>query len=156
MNSVQTSLQRLGDLMAMQELLPRVQLPDGSQFLGYRLFGLMEGGLGEAIWQQRKGKKGEGGEEGELTTVLISLNLTRLGSVQARLGYGENQLQVGLSASEEGALAALRGRIRELRGGLLATGLPLRSLEVARMGVAEMRVERQEMMGLASGFSAVG
>ncbi|MEO5377969.1 MAG: flagellar hook-length control protein FliK [Magnetococcus sp. DMHC-6] len=89
-----------------------------------------------------------------MTTLLLSLNMTRLGSVQARISFGEKRLLVGIVASENEALAALRGQIGQLRQGLLAEGLPLHALELAHMGREQMRQERQGMLGLGAGFSA--
>lgn len=157
LNAVRNTLHRLGDLLAMQEILPRTALsPEGGQLLGYRLFWLTEGGMGEAIWQrERSRKKGAGDEDADsaITTVLLSLNMTDLGVVQARLTYGEGQCAVRIAAEEARSLAALRGRISELRQSLLAAELPLRSLDLFRLVPGEVREERMRTLGLASHFS---
>ncbi len=156
LNAARNALNRLGDLLAMQEVLPRAAPSvDGDQFLGYRLFWLTEGGLGEAIWRREQARqRGRKGEEDPVTTILLSLNMTGLGTVQARLSHAENQLLVAISAEDETALAALRGRIGELRGSLLAEELPLRSLEISRLLGSEMKEERLRALGLGAGFSA--
>ncbi|MBF0368375.1 MAG: flagellar hook-length control protein FliK [Magnetococcales bacterium] len=148
------ALQRLGDLLAMQEILPRTPAADGQAFPGYRLFWLTEGGLGEAIWRQSGGKKGGRGEA-DNNSILVSLNMTHLGSVQARLELGERQLMVSIAAEDEQALSALRGQVGQLRTGIQEIGLPLKALELSRLTRAGMREARQQLLGLAgSGFSA--
>ena len=156
-NVVRNTLYRLGDLLAMQELLPRTPLSlDGGQLLGYRVFWLAEGGMGEVIWQQEREKKRREQEEDTataVTTVLLSLNMTGLGAVQARVSYGEGLCYIRIAAEDEEALAALRIRIRELRSALLAEELPLRSLDLSRLMPGEMKEERMKSLGLASHFS---
>lgn len=156
LNAARNTLNRLSDLLAMQEILPKAPLStEGNLLLGYRLFWLTEGGLGEAIWQREKAKQGgkSSDEEDAVTSVLLSLNMTGLGSVQARLSYGEGQLMVGIAAEDEEALAALRGRIGDLRRGLIQKELPLRSLELSRLLAGEMKTERMQALGLSSHFS---
>lgn len=151
------ALQQVGDLLALQSVLPQVARPeDGSALLGYRLFWLTEGGLGEAIWWKEEEKKRREKKSGQdaLLSVLLSLNMTRLGKVQARLTYGEGMLQVGIGAQEEEALVALRGSIGELRKSLLAAELPLRTLDLLKLGEGEMQAERVRALGVGSGFVA--
>ena len=155
--AVRNSLHRLGDLLAMQEILPRTALSlEGGQLLGYRLFWMTEGGMGEAIWQKRqarkKGKRG-GDPEKAVTTVLLSLNMTQLGAVQARLSYGEGQCSIGIAAEEESSLASLRRHLHELRRSLLAEEIPLHSLDIVRLMPGEMKEARMRSLGLASHFS---
>ncbi|MEO5367511.1 MAG: flagellar hook-length control protein FliK [Magnetococcus sp. WYHC-3] len=146
-------LRSLSDLLALQDILPRTPpAPDGTQLLGYRLFWLAEGGVGEAIWQQERQRQQGGGGAGGFFSVLLSLNMTRLGPVQARLALGENQLSVGLSAQEDAALHTLRTHVAELRQGLVDANLPLRSLELSRMSGADMRAVRGQTLALGSGF----
>ncbi|MBF0286132.1 MAG: flagellar hook-length control protein FliK [Magnetococcales bacterium] len=149
------ALSRLADLVQSQEVLARpTPLNDGGVLLGYRVFWAPEGGYGEAMWKREPGSRGESGEENKgITTALLNLQMSRLGSVQARLSFGEGQLQVGLAAEREEAIAALRGEIGALRGGLQAAGLPLRTLDVARLSGGEMRQERQRMLGSGGGFA---
>lgn len=157
LGAARSALNRLADLVAAQEVVPRgLPLADGGLLLGYRAFWMPEGGFGEAFWKQEKEKREGRGEDGEgkFTTVMIALEMTRLGPVQARLTYGENQLQVGIAAADEEALAALRGRIGELRQGLHGQGVPLRSLELMRLSAAEMQADRTAALGLGSGFVA--
>ncbi len=159
--AARTTLSRLGDLLAMQDILPRANLAqrDEGMFLGYRLFWLTEGGLGEAIWRREGRSRGlgrEGGDGEETTSVLISLNMTQLGVIQARLSFGQGRLLVGITAEEEESLAWLRGDIGALRKSLLAAELPLQALELARMSGAGMRQERQVSLGLEGGFSTEG
>ncbi|MBF0590001.1 MAG: flagellar hook-length control protein FliK [Magnetococcales bacterium] len=154
-------MQRMGDLLAMQDILPRANLAQSDQgmFLGYRLFWLTEGGLGEAVWRREKGKKGgKGGEEEDVTSVLITLNMTQLGAVQARLSFGEGRLLVGITAEDDKALHRLRGDVGELRRSLIAAELPLHALELARMSGGEMRSARQTSLGIGgeTGFSTEG
>ena len=155
LNAARNALHRMGDLLAMQEVLPRAAPSvDGNQFLGYRLFWLTEGGLGEAIWRREQERaRARAGEGGETTSVLLSLNMTGLGAVQARLSYADGQLLVALSAEDESALAALRGRIGDLRHGLLQQDLPLRSLEISRLSGGEMKNARLQALELGAGFS---
>ncbi|MBF0439176.1 MAG: flagellar hook-length control protein FliK [Magnetococcales bacterium] len=151
------ALQRLGDLLALQHILPQAVAPeDGGALLGYRLFWLTDGGLGEAIWRREKEKKGRGGRAGEESalSVLLSLNMTRLGMVQVRLVYGEGMLQVKIAARQEEALATLRQSIGELRQNLLAAELPLRILDLAMLGEGEMKAERVRALGMGAGFNA--
>ena len=156
LNPIRAALHRLGDLLAMQDVLPRAApSAEGDLFLGYRLFWLTEGGLGEAIWrrEQNRQRNLKSEEDSAVTTVLLSLNMTNLGVVQARLSYGDGQLLIAVSAQEESALAALRGQVGELRGGLLDAELPLRSLELSRLTSGEMKTERLRALGLGAGFS---
>ncbi|MBF0160834.1 MAG: flagellar hook-length control protein FliK [Magnetococcales bacterium] len=167
--ATRNTLHRLGDLLAMQELLPRMPLsPEGGQLMGYRLFWLMEGGMGEAIWYQQPCRRREEGEEekeqegqekrppktGQMTTMLLSLNMTQLGAVQARVSFREGLCAVRIAAEEEESLAALRRRIGELRLSLLSAELPLQALDLARLGTGELRAQRMQALGLASQFSA--
>ena len=155
LSAVRSTLHRLGDLLAMQEILPRTALSlEGGQLLGYRLFWLTEGGMGEAIWQrERARKKNKEDEPSVVTTVLLSLNMTSLGAVQARLSYGEGLCSVAIAAEEEESLSALRGQIGDLRHALLEAELPLRSLDLSRLRPGEMKEKRMESLGLASHFS---
>ncbi|MEO5339444.1 MAG: flagellar hook-length control protein FliK [Magnetococcus sp. MYC-9] len=161
LRAARNTLHRLGDLLAMQEILPRTALSaEGGELMGYRLFWLMEGGLGEAIWYKKRGRRPteEGGDrsdggEGGLTTVLLSLNMTALGAIQARLSYGEGICTVHIAAEQEESLSALRRRVDELRRALLAAELPLRSLDLARLMPGELKEQRMRALGLASDFS---
>ncbi|MBF0108497.1 MAG: flagellar hook-length control protein FliK [Magnetococcales bacterium] len=149
------TLTRLGDLLAMQEILPRTTPgPDGDPFLGYRVFWLDDRGLGELIWRRRRkgGSGGEGGEKEE-TSVLVTLNLTRLGAIQAHLSLAENTLRIALKAEEEESLSVLREEIRQLRQALIAAELPLRSLDLSLMTRAMLQEERQAILELGDGFS---
>ncbi|MBF0213125.1 MAG: flagellar hook-length control protein FliK [Magnetococcales bacterium] len=150
------ALQRLGDLLAMQQILPQaVPSPeDGVALLGYRLFWLNEGGLGEAVWRKEREKRKRGGRPGEesVLSVLLSLNMTRLGMVQARLVLGEGMLAVGIAAGEEESLSSLRGEIGTLRQNLLAAGLPLRALDLTMLGEGGMKAERANFLGMGGGF----
>ena len=155
LSAVRNTLHRLGDLLAMQEILPRTALSlDGGQLLGYRLFWLTEGGMGEAIWQrERARKKNKDDQPSVVTTVLLSLNMTSLGAVQARLAYGDGLCSVAIAAEEEESLSALRGQIGDLRHALLEAELPLRSLDLSRLRPGEMKEKRMQSLGLASNFS---
>ncbi len=156
LGAARQTLGRVGDLLAMQELLPRVNLsPDGDPYLGYRLFWLDERGLGELIWRRHQGgKSGRGGEgEEEVTSVLVTLNLTRLGTVQARLSFQKNSLQIALGAEGEEALSALREDVRQLRQALIQAELPVRSLDLSRMSRASLQEERHTILELGEGFS---
>ncbi|MBF0628291.1 MAG: flagellar hook-length control protein FliK [Magnetococcales bacterium] len=152
------ALQRLGDLLTMQQLLPQaVPSPeDGAALLGYRLFWLNEGGLGEVVWRKEQEKRRTGGRKGDesVLSVLLSLNMTRLGMVQARLVLGEGMLAVGISAGEEESLSALRGEIGTLRHNLIAAGLPLRALDLTMLGEGGMKAERASFLGMGGGFAA--
>lgn len=156
LSAVRNSLQRLGDLLAMQEILPRTSLSlDGGQLLGYRLFWLTEGGMGEAIWQrerQRQRRQRDSDAETSVTSVLLSLNMTGLGAVQARIAYGGGLCSIGIAAEEEESLTALRWRIGELRQALLAAELPLGSLDLSRLRPGEMKKKRMHSLGLDSNF----
>ncbi len=162
-SAVRNTLHRLGDLLAMQEILPRISLaPDGGQLMGYRLFWLMEGGLGEAIWYRKRSREEQEEEEGRarpakestLTTVLLSLNMTHLGAVQARLSDQDGVCAIRIAAEEEESLSMLRRRISELRGALLAAALPLSGLDLARLSPGELKANRMRALGMASHFSA--
>ncbi|MBF0270528.1 MAG: flagellar hook-length control protein FliK [Magnetococcales bacterium] len=148
------ALQRLGDLLAMQQILPHTAPApeDGAALLGYRLFWLNEGGLGEVVWRKEREKRKRGGRQGDesVLSVLLSLNMTRLGTVQARLVLGEGMLAVGIAAGEEETLSALRGDIGALRQGLLAAGLPLRALDLTMLGEGGMKAERAEFLGMGT------
>ncbi|MBF0416286.1 MAG: flagellar hook-length control protein FliK [Magnetococcales bacterium] len=153
-------LHRIGDLLAMQDILPQTHLssnPAGDPYLGYRLFWLDERGLGELIWRKQQqgggGRSGGDGEENQATSVLVTLNLSRLGTVQAHLSYASNTLQIALGAEEDISLNALREDIRDLRQALLGAELPLRSLELSRMTRAKVQEERLAILELGSGFS---
>ncbi|MBF0340135.1 MAG: flagellar hook-length control protein FliK [Magnetococcales bacterium] len=150
------ALQRLGDLLAMQQILPQVapSPEEGVALLGYRLFWLNEGGLGEVVWREERKKNRKGGRPGgeSVLSVLISLNMTRLGMVQARLVLGEGMLQVGISAGEEASLSALRESVGQLRENLLAAGLPLRVLDLNMLGQGGMKAERAQFLGMGGGF----
>ncbi|MEO5328509.1 MAG: flagellar hook-length control protein FliK [Magnetococcus sp. THC-1_WYH] len=150
------TLMRVGDLLAMQDVLPRTATgPDGNPFLGYRLFWLDERGLGEMIWRQQSGGGSgrRGDEEKEVTSVLITLNLTQLGTLQTHLSYAHNALQVAMGAEEDEALSALRGDIRQLRQALIAAELPLRSLELSKISRGDVQEKRLEILALGEGFS---
>ncbi|MBF0623097.1 MAG: flagellar hook-length control protein FliK [Magnetococcales bacterium] len=149
------ALSRLGDLLTMQEILPRAtQENDPTLTMGYRLFWLNEGGVGEAIWQQQNKNK-RGGKEDEKTSVLLSLNMTELGAVQARIALWDGKVMINLAAEEEGSIAALRSKISTLRHGLQEAELPLHGLELGRLKRNAMNEARQEILGKAapSGFS---
>ncbi|MBF0460271.1 MAG: flagellar hook-length control protein FliK [Magnetococcales bacterium] len=159
-NAVRNMLHRLGDLLAMQEILPRTTFSlDGNQLLGYRLFWLMEGGMGEAIWYKKRRREEQEADaeqparEVTLTTILLSLNMTNLGAIQARLMYADDRCSVRIAAEEEGALTALRRRIGELRIALLAAELPLHGLDLTRLLPGELKEQRMQALGMASRFS---
>ncbi|MBF0164319.1 MAG: flagellar hook-length control protein FliK [Magnetococcales bacterium] len=150
------ALQRLGDLLALQHILPQAAASpeEGAYLLGYRLFWMNDGGLGEAVWRRerdRRRKEGKSGD-GSLLSVLLSLNMTRMGMVQARLEHGAGLVRVAISAQEEASLVALRGGVGELRGALLEAGVPLHSLDLAMLGAGGMKAERAQFLGLGSGF----
>lgn len=150
------AMHRLGDLLALQQILPQVvpSPEEGVALLGYRLFWMNEGGLGEVVWRKEREKRRKGGRPGEesVLSVLISLNMTRLGVVQARLVLGEGMLAVGLATGEEEALATLREGIATLRQNLLAAGLPLRALDLNMLGAGGMKAERARFLGLGGEF----
>jgi hypothetical protein len=162
--ALRSNLQRMTDLLAMQEILPRLPVnSDGSQVMGYRLFWLMEGGLGEAIWYNRRqaNERQDGDEEDPdnpgssvHTSVLLSLNMTDLGAVQARLTYGDGLCRIHIAAEDEASLTRLRSQIGELRSSLLAAELPLAALDVTRLFPGELRDQRMRALGLASQFAA--
>lgn len=158
-SAARQTLLKVGDLLAMQDILPQTHAspnPTGDPYLGYRVFWLDERGLGELIWRKQQGgggRSGGGGEETQATSVLITLNLSRLGTVQARLSYATNTLQIALGAEEDHSLNALREDIRVLRQALIGAELPLRSLELSRMSRAEVQEERLAILELGSGFS---
>lgn len=144
------SLHRLGDVMAAQDILPKNQpMADGSNFLGYRVFWLPEGGMGEVMWRREKAAKGGGQEGKEGFSVLLSLQLSRLGLVQSRITMGEGYLNISLSAREEESLDALRQGVGELRQGLIQAELPLRTLNLERLNQQEMLEERRQALGLS-------
>ncbi|MEO5333448.1 MAG: flagellar hook-length control protein FliK [Magnetococcus sp. YQC-5] len=150
------TLQQVGDLISLQHVLPQLASPtDGSLLLGYRFFWLTDGGLGEAIWKRERQKK-QGGKAGadSVISVLLSLNMTRLGQVQARLAYGDEMLQVGLAARDDEALTLLRQNIAELRQNLLAAHVPLRTLDLSKLGEMEMNAERLAALGVGAGCDA--
>ncbi|MBF0309692.1 MAG: flagellar hook-length control protein FliK [Magnetococcales bacterium] len=155
---VRGALQRLADLVATQEVLPRATQagPEGTMLLGYRVFWVGEEGLGESIWRQESGRKGESGQEEKVTSVLLSLNMTRLGMIQARLSLGQNRLLVALGAEEESSLSALRGRIGELRNTIQQAGLPLSALDVSMLDRTALQAQRRDFLGLGAGYSAKG
>ncbi|MBF0178813.1 MAG: flagellar hook-length control protein FliK [Magnetococcales bacterium] len=154
--SARSGLRMLGDALAMQHLLPQVATPeDGSVLLGYRLFWMHEGGVGEAIWREEKEKeRGRKSAKERLHSVLLSLHMTRLGMVQARLAYGEGLLRVAIAARDEAALTELRAGIGDLRRAMIAAEVPLHSLDLAKLPETEMRAERARALGLGSGFDA--
>ncbi|MEO5352977.1 MAG: flagellar hook-length control protein FliK [Magnetococcus sp. XQGC-1] len=163
--AVRHTLHRLGDLLAMQEILPRLNSsPEGNQLLGYRLYWLTEGGMGEAIWYKKRQyeaqEESDGAEEipsaGEksITTVLLSLNMTNLGAVQAQLSYGDGLCSIRIAAEQEQSLTALRSGVSTLRTALLEAALPLRSLELMRLMPGEVKTNRMQALGLASHFYA--
>ncbi|MEO5363778.1 MAG: flagellar hook-length control protein FliK [Magnetococcus sp. DMHC-8] len=159
--AIRNTLHRLGDLLAMQDILPRLPpAPDGSQLLGYRLFWLMEGGLGEAIWYKKRERQEQEADpahppgETTLTTVLLSLNMTNLGAVQARLSYGSGLCSIHIAAEEEEALSALRMRVGELRLALLSAELPMGTLDLTRLAPGELKENRMRALGMASHFAA--
>ncbi|MBF0455620.1 MAG: flagellar hook-length control protein FliK [Magnetococcales bacterium] len=155
LNAARTSLQRLGDMLAMQDILPRaVPSTDGEAFLGYRLFWLTEGGLGEAVWRREKARRQGGEQQEDITSVLLTLNMTNLGSVQVRIAYGEKSLLISIGAQEEAALSSLRSDIGELRGQLIQAELPLRALELSRLSGGEIKEQRLQALGIGAGFSA--
>lgn len=154
LNSARTSLQRLGDLIAMQDILPRAMPPsDGEAFLGYRLFWLTEGGLGEAVWRREKARREAGDQPEDITSVLLTLNMTNLGSVQVRIAYSENSLQIAIGAEEDAALSSLRSDVGELRRYLIKAELPLRALELSRLSGGEIKDQRLKALGIGAGFS---
>ncbi|MBF0175612.1 MAG: flagellar hook-length control protein FliK [Magnetococcales bacterium] len=153
--SLPTALHRLGDLLSMQNILPHV-VPSAadSMFLGYRVFWLNEGGLGEAIWRREKEKQKRPGQKGRtLHSVFLSLNLTRLGAVQSRVVSGEGLLGIEVAAEEEATVVSLRSQIAELRSAIQNAGLPLNYLNLSYKTNSEMRLSRQEAVGLGGGFS---
>ncbi|MBF0134919.1 MAG: flagellar hook-length control protein FliK [Magnetococcus sp. DMHC-1] len=154
--SLPNALNRLGDLLSMQNILPRVVPSTAEQmFLGYRVFWLNEGGLGEAIWRREKEKQDQKGKKGRtLHSVFLSLNLTRLGAVQSRVVLGDGLLGISVAAEEDATLVALRSRIAELRAAIQEAGLPLSSLDLSCQSGAVMRSSRLEAIGLGGGFSA--
>ncbi|MEG3640142.1 flagellar hook-length control protein FliK [Magnetococcus sp. PR-3] len=157
--SVRNALGRVGDMLAMQDLLPRTpQMDPNSAILGYRIFWLDEGGLGEAIIRREKAK--QGGEEEDTTSVLLSLNMTELGMVQANIQSREGYVGVNLRAEDEAALAALRREVRTLRQSMNEAGLPLQALELAKLSAAQISAERAHALGLDqsgnTGFQAEG
>ncbi|MBF0096648.1 MAG: flagellar hook-length control protein FliK [Magnetococcales bacterium] len=164
--ALRSNLQRMTDLLAMQDILPRLPVnSDGSQVMGYRLFWLTEGGLGEAIWYNRRQANERQGEEDDTedpdgpgsslhTSVLLSLNMTDLGAVQARLSYGDGVCRIHIAAEDEASLTRLRSQIGELRASLLAAELPLAALDVTRLFPGELRDQRMRALGLASQFAA--
>ncbi|MBF0126978.1 MAG: flagellar hook-length control protein FliK [Magnetococcales bacterium] len=156
LTGARVNLQRLGDLLTLQHVLPQVTpQEDGGALLGYRLFWMHEGGLGEAIWREEREKRRQERKSGRerMVSVLLSLNMTRLGLVQARLSHGDGLLRVGLAARDDAALVALRGGVGALRQHLLAAGLPLHTLDLSKLGEGEMQAERMRALGLESGFA---
>ncbi|MBF0195967.1 MAG: flagellar hook-length control protein FliK [Magnetococcales bacterium] len=155
LNAARTSLQRLGDMMAMQDILPRAATSlEGDTFLGYRLFWLTEGGLGEAVWRREQARQEGGNKKEEITSVLLTLNMTNLGPVQVRIAYGEKSLLISIGAEDEEALSSLRSSIGELRGKLIQAELPLRALELSRLSGGEIKEHRLQSLGVGAGFSA--
>ncbi|OSM02072.1 hypothetical protein MAIT1_02157 [Magnetofaba australis IT-1] len=155
--ATRASLNRMGDLLAMQELLPRTAQADAqTALLGYRIFWLDEGGLGEAmVWRERERKRQQAQEGGEVTSVLLSLNMLNLGAVQARAALADGWLSVNLRAEEEAALAALRSDVSSLRQGMIDAGLPLQSLDLGRLSWGELQGAREQALGTgAAGFEA--
>ncbi|MBF0159788.1 MAG: flagellar hook-length control protein FliK [Magnetococcales bacterium] len=154
LTTVQTTLSQLSDLLTLQTLLPSLSLTDqdGSVLAGYRLFLLDEGGWGEAIWRYggQSGSRGQGSQGGnrDTITVMLSLAMTQLGRVQARLSASNGQLWINLAAEQEQGLSALRQQVGELRDRLLAAGLPLQSLDLQRLTGAALESERRRMLGL--------
>ncbi|MEO5345074.1 MAG: hypothetical protein H7834_01695 [Magnetococcus sp. YQC-9] len=152
------ALQRLGDLLALQHILPQVapSPEEGVTLLGYRLFWMNDGGLGEAVWRKERDRRRKDGRAGEssLLSVLLSLNMTRLGMVQARLEHGAGMVRVAIAAQEENSLVALRGEVGALRKALLAAHVPLHSLDLAMLGAGGMKVERARFLGMGGEFHA--
>jgi hypothetical protein len=154
LTAARTSLQRLGDMMAMQDILPRAApSTEGDTFLGYRLFWLTEGGLGEAVWRREKARQEGGNKSEDITSVLLTLNMTNLGAVQVRIAYGDKSLLISIGAEEEESLSSLRTDISELRGELIKAELPLRALEISRLSGGEIKEQRLEALGIGAGFS---
>ncbi|MBF0124737.1 MAG: flagellar hook-length control protein FliK [Magnetococcales bacterium] len=164
LTTVHTTLTQLGDLLSLQTLLPSLSLTDhdGSVLAGYRLFLLDDGGWGEAIWRYgsryQSSKSGQSQDEAtEMVTVMLSLAMTDLGRVQARLSAGNGRLLVAIAAEEEQGLAALRQQIGELRGRLLAAGLPLQAIDLQHLSSTALESERRRMLGvLEEGFAIKG
>nr|CRH06997.1 conserved protein of unknown function [Candidatus Magnetococcus massalia] len=146
--ALRSAVMRTGDLLAMQDLLPRLpQLDPNNVLLGYRVFWLSEGGLGEAMVRREKERR-EGGEEEESTSMLLSLNMTQLGRVQARVVYRQGYLSVDLRAENSEALEALRQDVASLREGMHNQELPLKALELAMISHAELQAERARYLAL--------
>ncbi|ABK45526.1 hypothetical protein Mmc1_3035 [Magnetococcus marinus MC-1] len=153
--SLRHALGRMGDLLAMQDLLPRTpQMDPNSAILGYRIFWLNEGGLGEAIIRRERARGG--GEAEDLTSVLLSLNMTELGMVQANVQSREGYIGINLRAEQELALTALRQELATLRQSMNAAGLPLQALELAKLSGAQIRAERAAALGLDGGGHNTG
>ncbi|MBF0187823.1 MAG: flagellar hook-length control protein FliK [Magnetococcales bacterium] len=154
LSAARAALSRLGDLLTMQEVLPKVSAqPDGTQFLGYRVFWMQDGGMGEAMWRREGGRGGS--DEDEVTSVLLNLNMSNLGPVRARLAFGKGQLSISIAAEDEEVLSTLRGGVGDLRQALIDAELPLQTLDLMRMFLPEIISERQEMLGMGNdgGFS---
>ncbi|MBF0610431.1 MAG: flagellar hook-length control protein FliK [Magnetococcales bacterium] len=148
LREAKTALQRLGDVLAAQDLLPKNQpAADGSTFLGYRVFWMPEGGMGEILWRREKEAEKGGGEGKQGFSVLLSLQLSRLGLVQAHISMGEGYLNVAISARDEQALEALRQDIGDLRNHLIQAELPLRTLNLSRLNEEAMQEERRQKLG---------
>ncbi|MGN7611348.1 flagellar hook-length control protein FliK [Magnetococcales bacterium HHB-1] len=149
--AVRGALNRMADLVAAQELLPRQHQDAGEQAIfGYRVFWLEDGGLGEAIWRREQKKRGMHGDDAEGYSVLLSLQLTALGAVQSRISYMDGQMNIALAAEDEGALAALRRDLSELRAALQQNeeGPLLHALDLTKLFPKAFYQERQEFLGL--------
>ncbi len=152
--AVSHALHRLGDMLAAQDLLPSGRVTDPSALLGYRIFWMSEGGLGEVIWRQEH-PRGRGQETQDArVSVLFCLSLTRLGLVHVHLVSGTGGLLLRFAAADPGAVAALRREVGKLRAGLLTADVPLQAVEFSHSTPAAMRKARLEALGLAGEFVA--
>lgn len=153
LNTARTTLHRLSDLLVSQEVLPRAPMvtTDGSLVTGYWMFWLGEEGMGEVIWRQ-EGRAAARGEREQ--SILVHLEMTQLGVVQARLALGADKLTIALAAEGEEALTLLRGNLGELRERLQWANLPPFTLELAQLHAGVLRAERQGFLDVAAGFEA--
>ncbi len=153
--AVSHALHRMGDMLAAQDLLPSGRgTVDVGALLGYRIFWVAEGGLGEVIWRQEHPRGRSQGAPDSRVSVLFCLSLTRLGLVHVHLVSGTGGLLLRFAAADPGTVAALRREVAELRTGLLTTDIPLQAVEFSHSTPAAMRSARLEALGLAGEFVA--